>query len=63
MPGVVKSVLVSFDGATTKMKFLAIEEVPVDTLIGMTGLGRPQVSIHLGGQYADFKIDGREIRI
>lgn len=47
-----KSVLVAFDGAMTKMEFLAVEGVSVDILIEMTDLKGLQASIDLVGQYA-----------
>lgn len=58
----VKDVPVGFFNVTTATESLAVDEVPVKLLNGVSEPERLQTNLDLGAQFAKFKIGGREVR-
>lgn len=58
-----KRVPVMFSGEATNLDFLAVDEVPVDLLIGLINLDLLQATLNLGRQFVDFTINKQSIRI
>lgn len=60
--GVLKSVPVLFDGIITEIKFISVDVLLVNILIGMNNLERLQGIFDRRGQFIDFKIIGKDFR-
>lgn len=61
--GVFRDVSGSFDNMTTSMEFLAIKEVPADVPIGIIEMEKLQTNLDLGWQFAQFKIEERNLEL
>lgn len=58
-----KGVLVSFADHAASLHFLFIENMPVDTIIGIPNLEQLEARINMGHHYVTMTIDGVDVQL